>query len=481
MNEKRQIVILTLFIAAFFALLTVAERQASGAELNDDVGTSHSALGAIGLDARAAALGQSVTAVDLGVTGLEYNPAVTALIDGRRLYLGHLNWVLDTNLSQTLVAFPFRDEGVITLGLVHFDQGTVDEVLEDGTYTGERLGARDMQFGVGYARDLGSVLSFGARLAVLYKSLGRERTGGVLGSVGLISPEMDGFRIGAAVQDIGPGIRFRELSDPAPMRYRIGVSHQVRIGEGKFRLQNSLDYVIPRDNHASFGFGTEWDYRDILILRAGYRRTLMEDETPDGDRFRYGCGLRVGNYRFDYTYAPKEDFEPVHRVAVTFEFREAADKLESESIARQIIARAMAYDSLMAARQDTLQEDKFKPLSKVTVLQGITFTLNSSEIHEASFSILNEIFARLVSTPNVEAVEIQGHTDNTGSVEFNRQLSLDRAKAVREYFVRLGYPARRIGSMGFGAERPLVSNDTVEGRAANRRIEIHLVRSIEGG
>ena len=470
MNERRQKWILAVFIALFFFLLSLTEGSAEGAELNGAVGTSHSSVAALGLDARAAALGWAVTAVDLGAAGQDFNPASGALVRHRQLYLGHVDWVMDTSLSQGAAVLPMAG-AVVSVGMLYFDQGTVDEVLEDATYTGERLGARDLRFNLGLARRFGAGFSFGARFTVFQKTLGWERAGGMMGSLGFLTRDMDGFRLGAAVQGIGPGLRFREVQDPAPLRYRLGVSHHVDVAED-FRLQNSLDFVIPRDNYGSFHVGTEWEYAEMLALRAGYRRTLLEDGVVEGDRFSYGAGFRLGDYRFDYAYSPKDDFEPVHRFSVCFALGSAPPPVTGSA------AAPPPSDLAMDAAAEEAPLAHYDPLPRVTVLKGITFDLSSSEVTAASQPMLAEVLQRLRSTPGVEAVEIQGHSDSAGDEQFNRRLSLQRARAVREFFVKLGFPPEKLGVMGFGSSRPSVSNETPEGRATNRRIEIHVIRRI---
>lgn len=472
MAERRQKWILGAFIALFFFLLSLTERQAEGAELDGAVGTSHSTDLALGIDARAAALGWAVTAVDLGAAGQSFNPASGALVRQRQLYLGHVDCVMDTSLSQGMALLPMA-VGTVSVGAMYFDQGTVDEVLDDGTYTGERLGARDMHLSLGLARRFGPGFSFGARFTVFQKTLGWERASGMQGSFGLLTDDMGGFRLGASVQGLGPSLRFREIEDPAPLRYRLGVAHNVKVGN-QVEMQNSLDIVYPRDNYASFHVGTEWEYAELLALRAGYRRTLLEDGTAESDRFSFGAGFRLGDYRFDYAYAPKNDFDPVHRFSVNFSLSMPSfgSDLGDDTGAGDPLNLAAAADSTAEAGLD------YAPLPRVTVLKGITFDLNSSEVTEASGELLGEVFSRLLSTPRVEAVEIQGHTDNSGEEPFNRRLSLQRARAVREFFVEQGYSPEKLGVMGFGSSRPLVGNASPEGRAANRRIEIHVIRRI---
>jgi OOP family OmpA-OmpF porin len=86
--------------------------------------------------------------------------------------------------------------------------------------------------------------------------------------------------------------------------------------------------------------------------------------------------------------------------------------------------------------------------------------------------VLNEALAILRSNPAL-TVEVQGHTDSTAASEYNQKLSEARAKAVRDFFIRQGIAPDRIRATGFGETRPIASNDTPEGRALNRRVELH--------
>ena len=68
--------------------------------------------------------------------------------------------------------------------------------------------------------------------------------------------------------------------------------------------------------------------------------------------------------------------------------------------------------------------------------------------------------------------ELEGHTDSIGSEEYNQGLSERRADAVRDYLTSKGVRASRLTSRGYGESRPIASNDTEEGRAENRRVEM---------
>ena len=69
-------------------------------------------------------------------------------------------------------------------------------------------------------------------------------------------------------------------------------------------------------------------------------------------------------------------------------------------------------------------------------------------------------------------VEVDGHTDNTGSASVNARLSKQRAEAVRQYLIEHGVPEDRLTAKGYGPSKPIASNKTAEGRAQNRRVEL---------
>ena len=81
-----------------------------------------------------------------------------------------------------------------------------------------------------------------------------------------------------------------------------------------------------------------------------------------------------------------------------------------------------------------------------------------------------------INTFRAAKIEVGGHTDSTGSNEINLGLSEQRAKSVAQFLTDVGHiPADKIVAEGFGAERPVATNATPEGRAENRRIEVVIV------
>lgn len=105
---------------------------------------------------------------------------------------------------------------------------------------------------------------------------------------------------------------------------------------------------------------------------------------------------------------------------------------------------------------------------------SIQFATASSTIGDASNALLDSVARAAAACPGV--LRIEGHTDNAGSDAYNLDLSTRRAEAVRRALTDRGMPASRLVVEGFGASRPLASNDTQAGRDQNRRIEFRVVR-----
>jgi outer membrane protein OmpA-like peptidoglycan-associated protein/Tol biopolymer transport system component len=102
--------------------------------------------------------------------------------------------------------------------------------------------------------------------------------------------------------------------------------------------------------------------------------------------------------------------------------------------------------------------------------EDVLFETDQYELKTAFFPAMNNI-AAIIAEKQLR-VTIEGHTDNTGNAAYNQSLSLKRAKAVQNYLMAKGVEATQIKVAGLGEEQPIASNDTPEGRAKNRRVEL---------
>lgn len=164
--------------------------------------------------------------------------------------------------------------------------------------------------------------------------------------------------------------------------------------------------------------------------------------------------------------------------------------------AAQLVATEKELESLRvssdsAREQQARNEARFKAVQKLfssdeaevyrqgsNVLvraYGFDFPSGQSEIQSGNFPLLNKIIRAINQFPDSQ-IEVSGHTDNRGSDALNERLSSDRAEKVARFLVEVGnLSSQRVTSRGYGETRPLASNETQEGRTANRRVEILII------
>ncbi|MBR9978191.1 MAG: OmpA family protein [Bacteroidetes bacterium] len=118
---------------------------------------------------------------------------------------------------------------------------------------------------------------------------------------------------------------------------------------------------------------------------------------------------------------------------------------------------------------DNLEEDK------TFVLADVHFDFDRDAIRHEYVAELAQKVEIFDAYPQM-IVEIRGHTDSEGSDSYNKNLSIRRALAVKNFFVRAGVDPSRMQAKGFGATRPIMDNSTELGRAFNRRVELYIVR-----
>jgi OmpA-OmpF porin, OOP family len=142
----------------------------------------------------------------------------------------------------------------------------------------------------------------------------------------------------------------------------------------------------------------------------------------------------------------------------------------------------------------TVQQEPFEPLdvtarppprkpprvvltaSSIKISEKVQFKLGSAELLPDSFGLLDEVAGVMRENSQIERVQIEGHTDSTGSAKINKKLSKERAESVRTYLVKKGIEDGRLVAVGFGPDKPIADNATPDGQEANRRVEFNIVK-----
>jgi outer membrane protein OmpA-like peptidoglycan-associated protein len=111
---------------------------------------------------------------------------------------------------------------------------------------------------------------------------------------------------------------------------------------------------------------------------------------------------------------------------------------------------------------------------KITFNSGLLFDVNKATLRDASKAELTKLAQILNKYPDTNIL-VEGHTDNTGSEEYNLELSRQRAQSVENYLASLNVNPTRFTIMGYGESQPVATNDTAEGRQQNRRVDLAIM------
>jgi len=171
--------------------------------------------------------------------------------------------------------------------------------------------------------------------------------------------------------------------------------------------------------------------------------------------------------------------------AASAHYVELQDKLRTSAVAQlgaernQVnqLGTQLAQTEARAARAmeslNKIAQVKEEARGMVITLSGqVLFVTGKSELLPAARDQLDQVATALKDQADVKPMVVEGYTDSVGSEASNLKLSKDRAESVRAYLVSKGVPADKITSVGKGKADPVASNDTPEGRANNRRVEI---------
>jgi len=163
--------------------------------------------------------------------------------------------------------------------------------------------------------------------------------------------------------------------------------------------------------------------------------------------------------------------------------REREAREEAEQARR--VAEAQATEVELARREAELASQQAQSLQRrleymeyrqtdrgvVVTLGDVLFELGETELLPSAAKSLDDVIELLESEPGKD-IRIEGHTDSTGPAELNLRLSEERARAVRDALIERGIDADRLNAVGMGEDFPIATNQTEEGRARNRRVDV---------
>lgn len=152
------------------------------------------------------------------------------------------------------------------------------------------------------------------------------------------------------------------------------------------------------------------------------------------------------------------------------ELQGARADLERERAAREAAEARAAAAIKSLAQVATVNEEQRGTV--ITLSGSVLFPSGNDQLSPIAQQSLDRVAGVLSEQPAERPITVEGYTDSRGSDSFNQQLSQKRAEAVRGYLVSRGVPQERIQAAGRGEASPIATNDTADGRASNRRVEI---------
>lgn len=181
---------------------------------------------------------------------------------------------------------------------------------------------------------------------------------------------------------------------------------------------------------------------------------------------RQGKGFENINKRMEYTYYGHEDEKIWHEFGRPF-----------WNSKKDVPKKAMIKQVTSEKRAATLRKvsKNYDPVKKTLTLD-VKFELNKASIQQDYTAAINRLGEALKGDKTL-SIEIQGHTDTTGSLSLNNNLSSSRAQSVKEYLMNeFGISSERLKSKGYGPSQPVASNETFDGRKQNRRVDIKVLK-----
>lgn len=443
----------------------------------------------IDTNARPAALGGTFVAVADDVNAIGYNPAGLGDVEKDQATFMYNQWF--QGVRQEYIGFVHKKGFGASINYLNYgdiQRTTINNPRGIGL---DKFSNYDFSLSAGYGKRVLDRLLLGMSLKYItetidkYSAWSLAMDGGVLYRIPAINLD-----IGLALQNIGTTVKFRTTAEDLPLNLKLGLCYRFLNKKGLV----ALDFNKQIDGIYSFNFGAEYSLVNFLILRAGFNGRNQVDSGLVG-----GLGINYSDFVLDYAISPYGDLGLTHRISISRKFgkrkEEKKEKLTKEpgelgeiiktaEEAKKAMEELMTAPGIMVKREEVListmtEADQEKEISEEKIIvtateEAIHFAFDSAEIKPEDYPVLDKIANLIKGNPDYR-IEIEGYTDNIGEEEINERISEARAESAKRYFIeKANLPQEIFTTRGFGETKPIASNETMEGRAKNRRVEVIL-------
>lgn len=336
-------------LRVFATLVMLAGFSMQSAIAQNKVGTTGAVFLNTGIDARGAAMGNAQVALANRVSALQWNPAGIAGIQTHAIAFTHADWFLDTQLQNVGVVINAGNMGNFGLSVTAYNYGEIEVTridVPDGT--GEFFTPLDLAVGLSYARNLTTRFAIGGTTRFVRQQIWNSSASGFALDVGVMyRTDFQNMRIGMAITNFGTDMkmdgkdlrvahdidpnrsgnndrlpaRMETDSWPMPLNFRVGIAMDV-FDLGSQSLTVSADAQQPNDQSESLNAGLEYNFRDLIFLRGGYRQAFSSVQEDGGLALGFGLQYELNRRvagRFDYVWQQYQDGRLGSPQMLTFE------------------------------------------------------------------------------------------------------------------------------------------------------------------
>ena len=274
----------------------------------------------IGVSPRGVAMGNAFVSETRGAEAVYYNAAAMVRIRGTSFTANHTDWFAGMNLD--FLAFTKQLSRNDFLGLLatsfYTDQMKVRTPLQpDGT--GETFSVSHLRFGISYARLLTNHVSFGVTASYLHLKLftDMEENAFTADIAALYDTKYRGFSFGLSITNFGSSVTYVNKDYPMPLNFSFGLGMNAIEREDQ-QLKISLAAIKPSGGETKMNGGIEWNYKNRVFLRGGYRFNHALATYSAGA----GVCMQLGtiNFQFDYSISDYSQFGFVNRFGLSLKF-----------------------------------------------------------------------------------------------------------------------------------------------------------------
>lgn len=462
--------------------------------------------------ARSTGLWDTYTSRVMGIEAMGLNVAGLAHVKKMEAAFSQTLWFQgsETQVSQAGFATKLGEDNVIGINMFSLNVGDLYRTTVNNP-EGAGLGTfrpRFLNLGVSFARKFSNRIYGGATIKLINESIENVSATGVALDAGLqyTLGKKEELRFGVGIRNIGTpmkytgdGFTFRgqapsgedyelTLSQNSnkfelPIQLNIGLTYDLWMGpdyrcNGAYNMHRlTLGGSFTSNSYGKdfFGGGLEYAFRELFMVRAAYRheQDIMNPDLRSTAHTGFAGGFSVDvpfrdngpSLGIDYSYRTSDPWGGTHSIGIRFKLGDGSDCDEGSD------EGVDAFGSENVKKGKPIKLSKKEKASIEEIASSITFDFGSANLTDVAKNELVKL-VDLLNEKTDAKVNVEAHTDNVGSDADNIKLSEQRANAVKSFLVENGITSTRIKPVALGSKKPIADNQTEEGRAKNRRVEL---------